>query len=109
MQGDLKMAELQAEAQAKQQDTALKVAADARDHYAKTAGDAADAAADEKTRDLQAQIAGLESSDRAAERASKERIAEMEETTERMRLESEMLQHPEATPLLPSTPFDVPA
>lgn len=50
---------------------------------------------DLQDRQLEAQTAALESADRAADRASHERIAAREQETERMRLEAEAIMHPE--------------
>jgi hypothetical protein len=91
-----KMAALQLKGQQQQQDHAARMAElelkgqeQAAATQARAEAQAADAAAAQRDRETQAQMAAVESADRAADRASRERVAEMRLETEKAKAEEQ--------------------
>ena len=77
-QNAAKMAELQLKGQQAQQELQSRMA-----------GNAQDSAANDRERQIQGQMASVESADRAADRASRERVAEMRLQGERVKLQAQ--------------------
>lgn len=87
-----KAQEAQQEGQAKMAALAAKAQQDDKDHQAKLIEMQTDAADSERERQLSAQSQVVESADRAADRASRERVAAMREQTEQDKMQHEATQ-----------------